>query len=61
MQAQTESTTVTTLIMGEEEVAWLKQLMQNPIVRPITPPNPIDENPLDANMRQTLWNVLDNK
>jgi len=45
---------MTTLILNEEEVAWLKGIIQNPM----WVDHPDDEDPKDKRMREAFWNAL---
>lgn len=42
--------TTTTLILNEDEIEWLKELIQNPIAAP--------ELLTDSIMREKFWNAL---
>ena len=47
MEANQSKVVTTTLILNEEEVSWLKGLMQNPLYNT----HPLDEKPIDRKMR----------
>jgi len=51
---ETLKSTVVTIVLNEEEVAWLKGIMQNPL----WVDHPDDEDLRDSRMRRTFWEAL---
>lgn len=55
MKASVKSTKTITLELSEEEAAWLKDVVQNPVHG-----NSSKEDPGNALMRQQFWHALNN-
>jgi len=55
MKAIQEKTIIVNMILDEGEAMWLKGIMQNPFWSS----NPGNENPIDKDMRERFWNILD--
>ena len=54
MKTKIETTKVTTLTLTEDEVRWLKGIVQNPM----WVDDPADEDHRDKKMRKIFWEAL---
>lgn len=53
MRTNITTSIVVTLVLSQEEAAWLHLLMQNPLHGQ----QPAEESPEDAEMRQKFWDA----
>ena len=56
MKSTTKTITITTLELDQDEAAWLKSIMQNPLFAEL----PEDEDPRHQKMREKMWNAMNN-